>query len=210
MREFLKCVFVAISPELPGKSRNDHCRPATVSSEKLGDSQRGALCAIALIVSLFLCSAVQAADSSEFWPEANVFVNLGPQTRFFGDAAWANGKESDRTSLDVAGYLDSSLKPRRKDRQTDDWQRDRLLWMRIGYDRIFNITSDAGAKVEENRGIISSYAKVLLPSGFVTEARALTCVGSAARVRAYSKAATRDRPVGVITAYWRTSAKSAC
>jgi len=151
---------------------NPEARPATVSSEKLCDSQREALCAIALIVSLFLCSTVQAADSSEFWPEGNVFVNLGPRTRFFGDTAWANGKESDRTSLDAAGYLDISLKPRRKDRQTDDWQRDRLLWMRIGYDRIFNITSDAGAKVEENRGIISYYAKVLLPSGFVAESRA--------------------------------------
>jgi hypothetical protein len=130
------------------------------------------LVAMALSASLFLSVTAQAADSSELWPEGNLFVNLGPRTRFFGDAAWANGKESDRTSLDLAGYLDISLKPIRKDRQTDDWQRDRYLWMRIGYDRIFNNTSDTGTEVVENRGIVSYYGKVLLPAGVVAETRA--------------------------------------
>jgi hypothetical protein len=115
--------------------------------------------------------AALAADSTEFWPETNVFLNLGPQTRLFVDSAFAKGLQSDQRTLDLAAYIDVSLTPIRKERQSLDWQRARYLWARIGFDRIFNSTDDSGAEVAENRGIVSLYAKALLPAGVVAEGR---------------------------------------
>jgi hypothetical protein len=127
---------------------------------------------IALCVWLGLARTADAADATEFWPEANVFVTLGPQTRLFLDGAFADGKESDQTSLDLAAYLDISLLPIRKNLRTDDWQRSRYFWARIGYDRIFNSTGGTDVKVAENRGIISFLGKAPLPAEVWLEARA--------------------------------------
>ena len=136
--------------------------------------RQGLLClAVPLFTSLALTRTAYAADASEFWPEANVFVTLNPRTRLFFDAAYADGKESDHSSLDLAAYFDVSIKPILREKlQAEDWQRSRYLWARIGYDRIYNSTDDSGAEVAENRGIVAVYAKALLPAGFVTEARA--------------------------------------
>ena len=72
------------------------------------------------------------------------------------DAAYAKGKESDVASLDLAAYLDGSLKPIiRKEWQAEDWQRSRYLWARIGYDRVLKETGDSGGEVAESRGIVS-------------------------------------------------------
>jgi uncharacterized protein DUF2490 len=127
--------------------------------------------AVALSAWLALGRTAHAADSSEFWPEANAFLTLTPQTRVFLDAAYADGKEADHAALDLAAYLDISLKPIRKNLQTADWQRSRYLWARIGYDRIFNSTDSEGAQVVEHRGIVSLYSKALLPADVVAEAR---------------------------------------
>ena len=113
----------------------------------------------------------QAADSSEIWPEASLFKKLSPRTRLFFDAAYAEGKESDDASLDLAGYLDVSLKPFRKKLQTEDWQRNRYFWMRVGYDRIFKSSDGEAAEVSEDRGIVAFYGKTQLPAEFVLEAR---------------------------------------
>ena len=127
--------------------------------------------AVALSASLAPARGAQASDFSEFWPEANAFVTLNSQTRLFLDAAFAHGKESDETSLDLAAYFDISLKPIRKKLRTEDWQRSRYFWARIGYDRIFKNAGDKGAEVAENRGIISFYGKALLPAEIVAEGR---------------------------------------
>src|SRR5688572_6436731 len=113
--------------------------------------QRGWL-SVALLACVSLVSAAQAADSSEAWPEVSVFKKLSPTTRLFFNAAYAEGKESDDASLDLAAYVDVSLKPFRKELQTEDWQRNRFFWMRIGYDRIFKSHDGETAEVAENRG----------------------------------------------------------
>lgn len=126
---------------------------------------------IALLVLVLLTRTAAAADSSEFWPEANAFITLGPRTRAFIDGAYAQGKESDQASLDFAAYLDISLKPIKDEYLDDDWQRTRYFWARIGYDRIFNSTDNKNASVAENRGIVSLFGKALLPAGVVMEGR---------------------------------------
>jgi hypothetical protein len=140
--------------------------------------RRGSLCAeIVLLAGLCawhaLAGCAIAADSSEFWPELNAFVPLSPGTRIFLDAAYAEGKESDAQSLDLAVFLDVSLKPiTRKELWTEDWQRSRYFWARVGYDRIFKETSETGADVAEDRGIVSLYGKAPLPAQVWLEARA--------------------------------------
>jgi hypothetical protein len=133
---------------------------------------RALLClAVALSAGLSLAHAAHAADSTEFWPELNAFVTLGPRTRLFLDAAYADGKETDRPALDLGAYLDISLKPIKRKLRTEDWQRSRYFWARIGYDRVFKGTGATVAEVDEDRGIVSFYGKALLPAEFVAEAR---------------------------------------
>lgn len=132
-----------------------------------------------LLASLCVCQALagvtHAADSSEFWPEVSGFVALTPRARIYLDAAYAQAKESDLQSLDLAAYLDISLKPvLRKELQAQDWQRSRYFWGRIGYDRVFKATGAARAEVAEDRGIVALYAKAPLPAEVWLEARART------------------------------------
>jgi hypothetical protein len=126
----------------------------------------------ALAAWLALANAAHAADSMEFWPEVNGFITLGPQTRLFLDGAYAKGRESENASLDLAAYLDVSLMPIRRELRTEDWQRSRFLWARVGYDRISNSTNREDVDVVEHRGIVSVLGKAALPAEVWLEARA--------------------------------------
>jgi hypothetical protein len=104
-----------------------------------------------LFAGIFACQAfgglAHAADDWEVWPEVNAFVPLNDRSRLYLDAAYAQGGESDVQSLDLAAYLDISLKPiLREELRAEDWQRSRYFWARIGYDRIFKTTGDASAE----------------------------------------------------------------
>lgn len=152
-----------------------------------------------------LTGIAHAADSSEIWPEAQGFVRLDPRTRVFLNAAYAEGNGSDTQSLDLAAYLDISLKPiARKNLQSEDWQRSRYLWARIGYDRVFKASSESGPEVAEDRGIVSVYGKVPLPAGIWLEGRAradLRWIGGdystryRCRLEATREFAMRGRPI---------------
>ena len=133
--------------------------------------QRYVCLSAALLAWLAPADTAYAADASEIWPEVSFFKKLSPRTRLFFDAAYAEGKESDDASLDLAAYLDVSLKPFRKKLQTEDWQRNRYFWMRVGYDRIFKSSDGEAAEVSEDRGIVAFYGKAQLPAEFVLEAR---------------------------------------
>ena len=125
-------------------------------------------------VSLSFAGSALAKETSEFWPELSAFMQLDERTRALFDAAYALGKESDVKSVDVAAYLDVSLKPiarLRRDLLSEDWQRNRYLWARIGYDRIFEATDSTGAEVVENRGVIALYGRVPLPAALWLETR---------------------------------------
>jgi hypothetical protein len=130
-------------------------------------------CVLAMAgASLSLAGGARAADASEFWPELNGFVQLNDRTRAFFDLAYALGKESDVRSGNVAAYLDLSLKPvARQELLTGDWQRNKYLWARVGYDRIFEVTDSAGVEVAENRGVVALFGRVPLPAATWLEAR---------------------------------------
>jgi Protein of unknown function (DUF2490) len=132
-------------------------------------------CVLALAcASLSLAIQAQAESASELWPELNGFVQLNDRTRAFVDLAYALGKESDVQSGNIAAYLDVSLKPiarLRRDLLSDDWQRNKYLWARVGYDRIFEATDSAGLEVVENRGVLALYGRVPLPAAVWLETR---------------------------------------
>jgi hypothetical protein len=119
---------------------------------------------------------VSADDPWEAWPEAQAFVGLDARTRLFLNAAYAKGKESDQATLDTAAYVDLSLVPigprRRRALRTEDWQRNRYFWARVGYDRVFKITDAEGRSVAEDRGILSLWGKIPLPGSVWLENRA--------------------------------------
>jgi hypothetical protein len=121
-----------------------------------------------------LCLAVEARAeaASELWPELNGFVQLNDRSRAFFDLAYALGKESDVKSGNLAAYLDVSLRPiARQELLTGDWQRNKYLWARVGYDRIFEATDSAGLQVVENRGVVALFGRVPLPAAVWLETR---------------------------------------
>lgn len=136
----------------------------------------GALGSLLTLVcaSLTFAAPADAADTTEFWPEINGFVQLNERSRAFLDAAYALGKESDVKSGNLAAFLDVSVKPiarMRRDLLTDDWQRNKYLWARVGYDRIFEATDSAGVEVVENRGVVALHGRVPLPASVWLETR---------------------------------------
>jgi len=130
---------------------------------------------IALVCASLSCvGPAQAGDATELWPELNGFMQLNERSRAFFDVAYALGKESDVKSGNIAAYLDVSLKPiarMRRDLLTQDWQRNKYLWARVGYDRIFESTDSTGVAVVENRGVIAFYGRIPLPASTWLETR---------------------------------------
>lgn len=132
---------------------------------------------VALCAGMALVGAAHADDPWEGWPEAQVFVGLNARTRLFLNAAYAKGKDSDERSLDAAAYLDISFLPvgprRRQAFKSEDWQRGRFLWARVGFDRVFKATEAEGSpSAAEDRGILSLWGKIPLPGNVWVENRA--------------------------------------
>jgi len=124
--------------------------------------------------SLAFAGSAQGEGTSELWPELSGFWQLNERSRAYFDAAYALGKESDVKSVDAAASLDISLKPiarMRTGRLTDDWQRNRYLWARIGYVRVFEATDSTGVEVAENRGVFALYGRIPLPAAIWLETR---------------------------------------
>jgi hypothetical protein len=128
---------------------------------------------------LCLCLAVadtaSADDPWEFWPEGQLYVGLNPRVRLFLNAAYAQGKEYPNKALDAAAYVDISFLPigphRRQTLKSEDWQRGRYLWARVGYDHVFKAEGGVPSPGED-RGILSLWGKFPLAGGVWLENRA--------------------------------------
>jgi hypothetical protein len=127
--------------------------------------------AVFLLAASALSGTALAGDSWEVWPEVWTFVRLSPQVRLFFDAAYAKGKESPSQALDLAAYVDVSIRPiLRPTLRQEDWASSRFLWARIGYDHV--LRSEGGTPAPpEDRGIVSLYAKGGLPAKVWLEGR---------------------------------------
>jgi len=120
---------------------------------------------------VLVAANASAADSSEFWPELSAFVGMTPATRLYLDASYAHGE--DFRSLDLSAFVDISIQPiLREDLRTDDWQRKRYLWARLGYTRVLKAEEGGATQVAEDRAVVSGYARAELPAEVWLEARA--------------------------------------
>jgi hypothetical protein len=95
---------------------------------------------LAAIVLTCLAVAAPAAESNQFWPELDAYFNLGERTRLFvlGTASVYDPPGSAGSTqfqdMQLGVHLDVTLAPLlRPDLLKGDWQRNRYLWMRIGY-----------------------------------------------------------------------------
>lgn len=130
------------------------------------------ICAL-LILGAALSGPAAAADSTEFWPEVSAFVAMTPQARLHLDASYARERESSDRSLDVSAFLDLSIAPlMRKELRTQDWQRSRFLWTRVGYTRVFKWSNGGPKAVNEDRLSAALYGRGELPGEVWIEGRA--------------------------------------
>jgi len=124
-----------------------------------------------LCVTAALAGSAHAADSSEFWPELSAFIGVNERTRVYLDASYARGKESDIRTLDLSAFLDVSIEPILRERlRSEDWQRARYFWTRIGYTHVGKVV-EGTREAPENRGVASFYGKASLPAEVWLEAR---------------------------------------
>lgn len=112
-----------------------------------------------------------AADATEVWPEAAFFFGVGERTRLGLDASYAQGKDSDTESLDLSVFMDNSVVPiLRKELRSEDWQRGRYVWSRIGYTHVGKAAGGARGE-DEHRGVFSLHARFAIPADIWLESR---------------------------------------
>lgn len=123
--------------------------------------------ALALAALLVLAGApsARAADTqTELVPELEAYLTLWERTRLFLIGSLTEGIPDSNTTGEVGAHLDITLSPIFRRRLRDaDWERERYLWLRIGYRRLWNL--DDG-DVTENRGVVQLTGRVPLPLGF--------------------------------------------
>jgi hypothetical protein len=104
------------------------------------------------MVALALIAADSAAanDVREVVPEFNAFIKMSDQARLFLLADVTRASPDDITNAEVGIHLDYTLRPIVRMRLRDaNWERDRYLWVRVGYQRLGNLEGDAGAPAEK-------------------------------------------------------------
>ncbi len=114
----------------------------------------------AFALCLLASAAASAESSDEFWPELSAFIQLDPRYRVYLDASYARGKEAKTRTLDSTAALDISLMPiLREQLRSEDWQRGRYLWARLGYTRVAKADESGDLDRAEDRGNVALYAK---------------------------------------------------
>jgi hypothetical protein len=101
------------------------------------------------------------ATEEQFWPEVDGFFKLNDRSRLFLMGSLTRAEDSDfrdespRYSKGKLGaHVDISLRPLlRQELEDQDWERNRYLWMRIGYNYVANSRAN-GETNHEDRGIL--------------------------------------------------------
>ena len=104
-------------------------------------ARRGAIACIAAAALVGAAVPAAAETSGQFWPELDGYFSLSERTRLFLMATASHAEQVQgqsggvsRQDMQVGVHLDVTLAPKfRPDLTQGDWQRNRYLWMRIGY-----------------------------------------------------------------------------
>ena len=139
--------------------RSGRHRAATADTAGLGR-------ALALAASLLLAAAAPAGAGDtqlEFVPEINAYLKLTDTTRLFLLGTLTENLSEGATDGELGAHLDITLAPifRPRLRQAN-WERDRYLWIRLGYQLLGNL-DDRDGGVTEHRGIVEATGRVPLP-----------------------------------------------
>jgi hypothetical protein len=114
------------------------------------------------------------SDSSgnhAFIPEFDAYLNVSDVARVFLLADVTRATPQDTTSGEVGVHLDYTLKPvLRKSLREANWERDRYLWMRVGYRHEWNIEGNP-SEASENRLLIQMTGRSELPNDVWLENR---------------------------------------
>ena len=130
--------------------------------------------ALPFVIALTLYGAPAGAGDTqtELWPEAQAFFELGKRFRlnlladvWYAPESWTpKGTASDSTA-ETGAHVDIALKPIfRRTLRTRDWERERYLWARVGYDYLWT-PGDAVEPSHENRGILELTARAHIGGG---------------------------------------------
>lgn len=126
---------------------------------------------ITLAVAVALLGVVSApvlADDTQtdLAPELDVYVRLSDTTRLLFKANLTRNLSEDTTDGAVGVNYDITVKPIfRRQLHEADWERDRYLWFRIGYQYSGNFVGDEGSSIE-NRGVLEATGRAPLPFEF--------------------------------------------
>lgn len=117
----------------------------------------------AAVAAILGATAAHAESSYEFWPELDAFLTLNSRARVFLLATTTRVDQEGRrgfpldpvTDGTLGAHLDFSLTPSlRKGLLEQDWERNRYLWMRIGFQHARSLRdADATSEFRENRGV---------------------------------------------------------
>jgi len=112
------------------------------SSPRWGWRAEGGIIACIAAAALAGAAATASAETSnQFWPELDGYFALSERTRLYLMATASRAEQAQgesgglsRQDMQAGVHLDVTLTPRfRPDLAKGDWQRNRYLWMRIGY-----------------------------------------------------------------------------
>jgi hypothetical protein len=120
-------------------------------------------CVLACVLA---ATGAASADENQFWPEADGFFRLDERTRIFLLASATRAQDADQKggharyedgTLGV--HIDYSLRPLlRTALQARDWEQERFLWMRVGYNYVGNYHAN-GDPYHEDRGVLELSAR---------------------------------------------------
>jgi hypothetical protein len=113
-----------------------------------------------------------AQTQHEFWPGFDAYIQLNERTRLYLNIASLRSqdpatKATKNPEGTVGAHLDVSLKPllRRKLAQKSDWERERYLWCRVGYEYTTTLGSTDDPS-HEHLGILELTGRLPLPKQF--------------------------------------------
>jgi hypothetical protein len=122
-----------------------------------------ALTLAALLLLAGVTSALAGDTQAEFVPELDAYWKLSDRTRLFLLGSLTQGLSESATEGEMGVHLDITFAPILRPRlRHADWERDRYLFVRIGYRLLGNLDDWEGG-VTEHRGVVQVTARAPLP-----------------------------------------------
>lgn len=131
----------------------------------------------AAVAAILGASAAHAESTYEFWPEMDAYLTLDSRTRVFLLATMTRVDQEGRpgitfdpaTDSTLGVHIDYSLTPTlRAGLLEQDWERNRYLWVRAGYQHARSLgNGDAASEFRENRGVFEISGRTARTAGGV-------------------------------------------